>query len=96
MITVNILRARSSQLYCKIYLTLKNNIMKKNMGSFDRSFRLVIALVVILLHFIGVLSGTAAAILLVIAAVFALTSFTGVCPLYKPFGINTGAKEEKG
>ncbi len=48
--------------------------MKKNMGNIDRVIRVLIALVVIALYFANVISGTVALVLLVLSAVFILTS----------------------
>lgn len=66
--------------------------MKKNMGSTDRIIRIIIALVVIGLYFGNVISGTLAIVLLVLSAIFILTSFISFCPLYAPFGISTCKK----
>lgn len=63
--------------------------MTKNMSTVDRLIRIFITLVVAILYFTGILSGTAAAILGVLAIVFALTSFVGTCPLYLPVGLST-------
>ncbi|WP_340106208.1 YgaP family membrane protein [Rhodohalobacter sp. 8-1] len=63
--------------------------MKKNMGTIDRLIRIFIALVIAILYFTGILSGTAATILGVLAIVFVLTSFVGICPLYMPVGLST-------
>ena len=68
--------------------------MKKNMGTIDKVVRILIALVVIGLYFANVISGTVAIVLLVLSAIFIITSLLSSCPLYLPFGINTGAKKE--
>jgi hypothetical protein len=67
--------------------------MKKNMGNLDRIIRLLVAAVVVLLYFLNVITGTLAIVLLVLAAVFVLTSFFSFCPLYLPFKISTRKKE---
>ncbi len=67
--------------------------MKKNMGTVDKVIRLLVALVLAGLYLANVLTGTLGIILLVVAVVFVLTSFISFCPLYVPFGINTGAKK---
>jgi len=67
--------------------------MKKNMGTIDKSVRILIAAVVVLLFFTNVITGTLAYILLALSAVFVLTSFLSFCPLYLPFGLNTRKKE---
>jgi len=66
--------------------------MKKNMGTIDKSVRILIAAVVVLLFFTNVISGTLAYVLLALSAVFVLTSFLSFCPLYLPFGLNTRKK----
>jgi K+-transporting ATPase A subunit len=63
--------------------------MKKNMSNIDRGLRVIVALVVAILYFTGQISGTAAIILGILAAVFILTSLVGTCPLYLPFGLST-------
>jgi len=63
--------------------------MKKNMGSTDRVFRAIVAAAIAALYFTEVISGTLGIILLVLAAVFLLTSFISFCPLYAPFGLST-------
>ncbi|MEI6049964.1 MAG: DUF2892 domain-containing protein [Bacteroidota bacterium] len=67
--------------------------MKKNMGTIDKVIRILVAVVVVILYFTHVISGTLAIILLILAAVFVVTSFLGFCPLYIPLGLNTGKKE---
>lgn len=68
--------------------------MKKNMGSADRIIRVLIALVIATLYFMEIISGTVAIVLLVLAAVFVLTSLVSTCPLYMPFGLSTCKTEE--
>jgi hypothetical protein len=63
--------------------------MKKNMGSADRIIRILVALVFVGLYFGGIVEGTLGIVLIVLAAVFVLTSFVSFCPLYAPFGIST-------
>jgi hypothetical protein len=66
--------------------------MKKNMGSTDKLVRLFIAIILTVLTYTGMVTGTLAYVLLALAVVFVLTSFIGFCPLYFPFGINTRKK----
>ena len=66
--------------------------MKKNMGSLDRTVRIIVAALIAVLYFTGIIHGTWAIILLVLAVVFVLTSFVSFCPLYAIFGINTCKK----
>lgn len=63
--------------------------MKKNMGSADKTIRLLIAAVLVVLYFTGTLTGTLGIIGLVVAAVFTLTSLVSFCPLYTVLGIKT-------
>ena len=63
--------------------------MKKNMGSSDRIIRTVTALVIAVLYFTNVISGTVAIVLAVLGGVFILTSIVSFCPLYAIFGIKT-------
>lgn len=67
--------------------------MKKNMGTIDKSVRILIAAIVALLYFTHVISGTLGIILLIVSAVFVLTSLLGFCPLYMLTGMNTNKKE---
>jgi hypothetical protein len=66
--------------------------MKKNMGSADRVVRILVAMAIAGLYLANKISGTTAIILLILAAVFVLTSFISFCPLYLPFGISTRNK----
>lgn len=61
------------------------------MGGKDRLLRLIIAGAVIVLYFLGIFDNneTLGFVLLIIAAIFVLTSSVSFCPLYTPFGINT-------
>lgn len=68
--------------------------MKKNMGSIDKVIRILIAVLFAVLFFTNVITGTVGIILLVLAAVFLITSFVSFCPLYFPFGISTRKKTE--
>jgi K+-transporting ATPase A subunit len=63
--------------------------MKRNMGTVDRTIRILIALGIAVLYFTGRISGTLAIILGVLALVFVATSFIGWCPAYLPLGLST-------
>jgi len=67
--------------------------MKNNMGSADKIIRILLAIVFAALYFTGTVTGTWGIILLILAAVFLLTSLVSFCPLYLPFHINTGKKK---
>ncbi|HLN94611.1 MAG TPA: DUF2892 domain-containing protein [Flavobacterium sp.] len=66
--------------------------MKKNMGSTDKLVRFLLAILVAVLYFSGIINGTLALILGILAVVFLLTSLVSFCPLYVPFGITTRRK----
>ncbi|MDD4922276.1 MAG: DUF2892 domain-containing protein [Bacteroidales bacterium] len=68
--------------------------MKKNIGTIDKAFRILLALVAIALYFTHVVSGVLAIVLLIFSAVLILTSLIRFCPLYLPFGINTCRKKK--
>lgn len=67
--------------------------MKANMGMADRGVRLATAAAVAFLYFTGRIDGVTAIVLGVIAAVFVLTSFAGVCPAYSLLGFSTRKKK---
>ncbi len=69
--------------------------MKKNIGNTDKLVRLVLALVIALLYFFNLISGTLAIVLGIVAALLVLTSLVNFCPLYPLLKISTNKKEEK-
>ncbi len=64
------------------------------MGILDRAIRIIIALVIAGLYFTKTepVTGTVGIVLLVVGAVFLLTSVISFCPLYTVLGINTCKK----
>lgn len=66
--------------------------MKKNMGTVDKVVRILAAVLIVILYFTNVISGTVAIVLLALAGIFIATSFMSFCPLYLPFGISTRPK----
>lgn len=73
----------------------KTNIMKVNMGSYDKLLRLALAIVLIALYYTGVIHDTLGIIGLVVALILTVTSLISFCPLYTLLGINTCKKAEK-
>jgi hypothetical protein len=69
--------------------------MKKNMGSIDKIIRFIIAAVFVILYVTHVVTGTLGIVLLVLAAVFVLTSLVSFCPLYPLLGMNTNKEAGK-
>ena len=63
--------------------------MKKNMGNLDRIIRAIVTVVIGILYFSGVVSGTLGIVLLVIAGILLATSVVAFCPLYFPFKFST-------
>ena len=63
------------------------------MGTVDKVIRVLVAVIIVVLYFTHVISGTLAVILLIVAGIFVVTSLLGTCPLYIPLGISTRKKE---
>lgn len=68
--------------------------MKTNVGSLDKTLRIVLALVMLVVALSGLVavSKVLQIVLVVLAAIFLFTSLLGFCPLYLPFGIKTNRK----
>lgn len=66
--------------------------MKANLHSFDRIVRMLFSAVVAVLFYFGIISGTTAIVLGILAIVLLLTSLINFCPLYSVFGISTKPK----
>lgn len=63
--------------------------MKRNMSNVDRIARVVIAALFAYLYFGGIVTGTFGIVLVVLGAVFLLTSVISFCPLYTIFNFST-------
>ena len=63
------------------------------MGITDKIIRLLIAVVMMSLYFTNVVTGTLGIVLIVLSAVFLLTSLVSFCPLYAVLGISSKQKE---
>lgn len=59
------------------------------MGGADRIIRFVVAAVIGLLYWQGIIEGALAYVLCAVAGIFVLTSFISFCPLYAIVGLNT-------
>lgn len=68
--------------------------MKKNMGRIDRTLRLGAAAVIAALLIAGAVKGTTAVALAILAAIFVITTFVGICPIYKAMGLSTKASRK--
>jgi len=67
--------------------------MKKNVGTIDRVIRILVAVIVVVLYFAQMISGTLAIILLALSAIFVVTSLFSFCPIWKVLGLSTRKKE---
>lgn len=67
--------------------------MKKNMGTIDRVIRIMLAFAVGVLIIFEIITGPAAIVLGIFAAVFLVTSFFAVCPIYTIMGLSTRPKK---
>lgn len=65
------------------------------MGTADRIIRILIAAIVTTLYLMNIITGTLGIVLMVLAAVFLLTSLVSFCPLYTIFGFRTCPLKEK-
>ena len=63
--------------------------MKPNMSNLDRTIRVVAAAIFAYLYFAGIVTGAFGIVLLVLGAVFVLTSVVRFCPLYAIFKFST-------
>jgi hypothetical protein len=67
--------------------------MVKNLGTPDKIVRLIIASAILILLFTVQLSTVAAILLGIAAGLLIITSLTGTCLVYLPFGISTRNKK---
>lgn len=69
--------------------------MKANIGSTDKTIRLIVAIVLIVLFYAEILKGTLGIIALLVALLLTFTSLINYCPLYPLLKINTALKKAK-
>ncbi len=67
--------------------------MKKNIGTIDKTIRVILGFVIFGLYFAKIITGTLAIVLIILAGVFFITSIFSFCPLYHLLGINTCKKK---
>lgn len=67
--------------------------MTSNMGTLDRTIRIILAILFVFLIVTGAVQGFVATILGILAVVFVLTSIIRFCPAYVPLHINTDKKK---
>ena len=63
--------------------------MKRNMSNIDRIVRVIVAALFAYLYFGGIVTGGLGIVLVVLGAVFLLTSIVSFCPLYAIFKLST-------
>ncbi len=66
--------------------------MKINESNTDRIIRIVFGILLLVLYFTNVVSGTLGIIFIVLAAIALLTGIIGFCPLYSLLKINTNKR----
>jgi hypothetical protein len=66
--------------------------MKTNVGLTDKIIRVLAAVLIASLYFMGKIDGTLSIILLIIATIFIATSFISFCPIYSIFGLSSKNK----
>ncbi|MBW7869099.1 MAG: DUF2892 domain-containing protein [Brumimicrobium sp.] len=66
----------------------------KNLGTTDKIIRVSLAIIIAVLYFTNIISGTLAIALGVLALIFIVTSSISFCPLYFPFKISTLKKQK--
>lgn len=70
--------------------------MKINTSNTDRITRLIIAAALAGLLIVGLITPPASILVWIAVIILAATAFTGNCPMYNLFGINTKAKRKYG
>jgi uncharacterized membrane protein YcaP (DUF421 family) len=63
--------------------------MRSNMGTIDKGVRIILAMLIAGAYYNKEISGLTAIVLLIIAALFIVTSAISFCPLYSIFKIST-------
>jgi hypothetical protein len=66
--------------------------MKANIGTIDKTVRILLAALVLVLFVTHVISGTLAIILFIVAAILLITAFINFCPIWHFMGISTKKK----
>jgi hypothetical protein len=69
--------------------------MKKNMSSYDKLIRLGLSIVIIILYYKEVVTGTSGIIALLFALYLTITSLISFCPIYRIVGIKTSKMEDE-
>jgi uncharacterized membrane protein len=65
------------------------------MGSTDQIIRVLIAVIIGILYFMDVITGTLGIVLMIVASIFVATSLVSSCPLYSILGMRTCPVDSK-
>jgi hypothetical protein len=68
--------------------------MTRNVGPEDRVVRIILAVGLCVLIYMGILTGTAAIVVGVVAAYLLITGLFVRCPFYKMVGLDTAVQEQ--
>ena len=63
--------------------------MTPNVGNTDRIVRIALAVIITILYFMNIVSGTLGIVLLVVAGLLVVTSVINFCPLWALLKVNT-------
>jgi hypothetical protein len=63
------------------------------MGTIDKVIRILVAVLVVILYFTNIISGTPGIILLALSAVLVVTTVLGFCPIWMALGLSTSKKD---
>lgn len=66
--------------------------MKANLNTPDKIVRITAAIVIAVLYFAGIVTGQAATILMIVAAILLVTALINFCPVYHLLKISTKKK----
>ncbi len=66
--------------------------MKANINNVDKTIRILLAILLVVLYIAGVVSGTLGIVFLIVAIVLLLTALINFCPVWHLLGINTRKK----
>ncbi len=68
-------------------------MLEKNLGTLDKTLRITLSIITVILYCVGVIDGALGYILMVIAILGLFTGFISFCPLYSLFDISTCNKK---
>jgi len=63
--------------------------MKRNVGKTDKIIRILIAIVLVVLYFAHVVTGTLGIVFLVVAGIALITALVNFCGIYALFGMSS-------